>query len=57
VRFSNENTTTWSEWRDYSWSHSWLLSEGAGTKTVYAQFKDRAGNVSATVYDKIEFSL
>jgi large repetitive protein len=56
VRFRNENTTTWSEWLPYSSSEPWQLSNGAGTKTVYAQFQDRAGNVSATASDKIKFS-
>jgi hypothetical protein len=56
VRLRNENTTTWSEWLPYSSSAPWQLSIGAGTKTVYAQFKDRAGNVSATASDKIKYS-
>jgi Tol biopolymer transport system component len=56
VRFRNENTTAWSGWFDYSSSMPWQLSNGAGTKTVYAQFQDRAGNVSATASDKIKFS-
>jgi D-arabinose 1-dehydrogenase-like Zn-dependent alcohol dehydrogenase len=56
VRLRNENTATWSEWLPYSSSAPWQLSNGAGTKTVYAQFKDRAGNVSATAYDKIKYS-
>src|SRR5215207_2130807 len=56
VRFRNENTTTWSDWLPYSSSHSWQLSGGAGTKTVYAQFKDQAGNVSATASDNIKHS-
>jgi hypothetical protein len=56
VRFRNENTIAWSGWFDYSSSMPWQLSNGAGTKTVYAQFQDRAGNVSATASDKIKFS-
>ena len=56
MRFRNENTATWSGWFNYSSSVPWQLSNGAGTKTVYAQFQDRAGNVSATAYDKIKFS-
>jgi hypothetical protein len=56
VRFRNENTTTWSEWLPYSSSAPWQLSNGAGTKTVYAQFQDRAGNVSATASDKIKYA-
>jgi hypothetical protein len=56
MRFRNENTTTWSDWFDYSGMLEWQLSNGAGTKTVYAQYKDRAGNVSATAYDKIKYA-
>jgi hypothetical protein len=56
VRFRNETTTTWSEWLPYSSSAPWQLSNGAGTKTVYAQFQDRAGNVSATASDKIKYA-
>jgi hypothetical protein len=53
MRFRNGNTTTWSSWFDYSTSKSWTLSAGAGTKTVYAQFRDVAGNISAEVQDAI----
>jgi RTX calcium-binding nonapeptide repeat (4 copies) len=56
MRFRNGGTTTWSQWFDYSTSTSWTLSAGAGTKTVYAQFQDRAGNVSAAASDTIRFS-
>lgn len=55
MRFRNESTTTWSEWFDYSTSAGWTLTAGAGTKTVYVQYKDRAGNVSATASDTIRF--
>jgi hypothetical protein len=56
VSFRNAITDPWSEWFDYSSIMPWQLSNGAGTKTVYAQFKDRAGNVSATASDKIKYS-
>jgi hypothetical protein len=56
MRFRNGGTTTWSEWFDYSTSKSWTLSAGAGTKTVYVQYKDRAGNNSAAASDTIKFS-
>jgi Tol biopolymer transport system component len=56
MRFRNENTTTWAEWVSFSTNVPWTLSSGAGSKTVYAQFKDRAGNVSATKYDRIKYS-
>jgi hypothetical protein len=58
MRFSNTNTTTstWSDWFPYSGTYdSWPLSNGAGTKTVYVQFKDRAENISATAYDRIKY--
>ena len=56
MRFRNGGTTTWSSWFDYSTTHSWTLTAGAGTKTVYVQYKDRAGNNSATASDTIRFS-
>jgi hypothetical protein len=55
MRFRNGGTTTWSSWLAYSTSKSWRLTAGAGTKTVYVQYKDRAGNVSAAASDTIRF--
>ena len=53
MRFSNDGTN-WSGWEDYATSRSsWALSSGAGTKTVYAEFRDVAGNVSAKASDTI----
>ena len=46
MRFSNDG----SAWTTYSYatSHSWTLASGSdGTRTVYAQFKDTAGNWSS----------
>ncbi len=45
MRFRNENTTTWSGWQAYGTSKAWTLSSANGTKTVYVQLKDRAGNI------------
>jgi glucose/arabinose dehydrogenase/PKD repeat protein len=56
MRFRNGGTTTWSGWFNYSTSKSWTLSAGAGTKTVYVKYKDRAGNISAAASDTIRFS-
>jgi hypothetical protein len=56
MRFRNGGTTTWSSWVAYTTSKSWRLTSGAGTKTVYVRYKDRAGNISATASDKIRFS-
>ena len=55
MRFRNGGTTTWSSWFDYSTSKSWTLSAGAGTKTVYVKYRDRAGNISAAASDTIRF--
>jgi len=56
MRFRNGGTTTWSSWFGYATSKSWTLSSGAGTKTVYVQYRDRAGNLSAAASDTIRFS-
>ena len=56
MRFRNGGTTNWSSWFDYSTSKSWTLSAGAGTKTVYVKYRDRAGNISAAASDTIRFS-
>ena len=55
MRFRNGGTTTWSSWFGYSTSKSWTLSAGAGTKTVYVQYRDRAGNISVAASDTIRF--
>lgn len=55
MRFSNDINSPffWSEWENYATTKNWQLSVGDGTKTVYAQFRDKAGNVSAAVSDTI----
>ncbi len=45
MQFSNDNDE-WSGWEDFAASKAWVLSAGDGAKTVYAQFKDAAGNPS-----------
>ena len=45
MRFSNDNTN-WSSWQTYATTAAWTLSSGNGTKTVYAQFQDNAGNTT-----------
>ena len=42
-----------SGWQPYSESVSWTLPAGDGPKTVYASFRDAAGNVSEIVSDTI----
>lgn len=57
MRFSNDNTT-WSDWVDYAETYAWKLdTAGFGKKTVYAQFKDLAGNESSVVGDDIFYYL
>jgi Tol biopolymer transport system component len=45
----------WSGWRSYIQSTDWNVTRATGKKTVYVQFKDRAGNVSATASDSITY--
>ena len=45
MQFSNDNST-WSGWETYATTKSWTLASGDGLKTVYARFKDVAGNVT-----------
>jgi LPXTG-motif cell wall-anchored protein len=52
MQFSNDNSN-WSTHETYSASKSWSLSSGDGTKTVYAKFKDAAGNWSDAYSDTI----
>ncbi len=52
MQFSNDNST-WSDAEAYSTSKSWTLATGNGTKTVYAKFKDVAGNWSGAANDSI----
>src|SRR3990172_8752937 len=53
MQFSNDNST-WSTAETYTTSKTWTLSSGDGTKTVYAKFKDRAGNWSSAYSDTID---
>jgi len=52
MRFNNSGGN-WSNWESYSQSKSWTLSNGSGTKTVYYQVKDLAGNTATAVSDSI----
>ena len=45
MRFRN-GEDAWSAWKTYATSMPWTLKAGDGSKTVYAQFKDNAGNIS-----------
>ena len=55
MRLSTTDTFPLANWLTYNFSHTWMLSSPDGTKTVYAQFRDGDGNVSAPVSDTIIF--
>jgi len=58
MHLSNETTepTEFSDvWVEYTNSKYHALTSGYGTKTVYAWFKDEAGNISEMVSDSIEY--
>jgi photosystem II stability/assembly factor-like uncharacterized protein len=52
MRFSNNNTY-WNAWEPYSTAKAWALTTGEGTKTVYVQFRDGAGNASGSFFSRI----
>jgi hypothetical protein len=52
MSFSNDGTT-WGSWQGYAVTATWTLTNGEGIKTVYARFKDGAGNISAPASDAI----
>lgn len=52
MRFSWDNVT-WYAWEAYATARNATLPAGDGTKTIYAQFRDAAGNVSASYTDNI----
>lgn len=43
----------WTSWIPYLADESWSLAGGDGPKTVYARYKDNAGNVSTTYSDGV----
>jgi len=56
VRLSNDLGFAASSWQPYAASMAWVLTPGDNAKTVYAQFRDPAGNVSATASAGITLS-
>lgn len=46
MRFSNDNIT-WSAWETAGATKDWTLASGGGSKAVYAELRDAAGNVTA----------
>ncbi len=52
MRISNDNNA-WTAWEPFATSKSWTLPGGNGTKRVYVQYRDGAGNM-ATFSDTID---
>jgi parallel beta-helix repeat protein len=50
--FSNDDIR-YTDWETCAWSKSWDLQDGDGTKTVYIQYKDKAGLVSSKYQNTI----
>jgi hypothetical protein len=56
MRVSNSQTGLQTKtWEPYATSKAWRLSRREGTKTVFVQFRDAAGNESAIVKDRIKY--
>lgn len=55
MRLSNDGRS-WSGWQTYATSKTWRLKSGpSGTRTVFVQYRDEAGNVSAAAKDSIRY--
>lgn len=56
--FSNTSSivSDCTDWVAYATSYNWRLSDGEGEKTVYAFFKDEAGNVGSVASDTITYT-
>ncbi|KKQ27976.1 MAG: Outer membrane adhesin like protein [Candidatus Magasanikbacteria bacterium GW2011_GWC2_37_14] len=52
---SNTSDFAGATWEAYVSSKIWLLTTGAGTKTVYVKFRDSSFNVSSVVSDSIDY--
>ena len=52
MSLSNDGST-WSAWESYAISKAWTLSSGDGSKMVYVQYQDNAGNISGAATDTI----
>jgi hypothetical protein len=51
-RFSTDSEN-WTEWDHFASSKDFVLPSGDGEKTVFVQFKDKAGNISTTYQKQI----
>jgi len=52
MSFKNENET-WSQPEPYAQTKNWTLPSGDGSKTVYVQYEDAAGNLSSPAQAEI----
>lgn len=52
MRFSTDGSS-WSVWEANASTKGWTLSSGDGVKSVYVQYLDGAGNISASANDQI----
>ena len=52
MQFSTDNIS-WTDWEEFNTEKIYTLPEGDGDKTIYARFKDKAGNISEPVSDSI----
>jgi formylglycine-generating enzyme required for sulfatase activity len=53
MRIGNSSDFSSVNWESYTPSKSWTLTSGDGTKMVYVQFRDSAGNESSVVSESI----
>ncbi len=53
ARYSNDGVWDTEHWETPSETKPWILSDGDGIKTVYAQFRDISGLDSVVVFDTI----
>lgn len=54
MRLANDPGFASASWSAAATTATWMLPSGDGSKTVYTQFRDRAGNLSATLAATIE---
>ena len=55
MRFSQDGRR-WTPWQDYAGTKKWTLKKGkAGIRTVFAQYRDEAGNESTVAKDAIRY--
>ncbi len=54
MRFSDDNNTDWSSWEPFNSLKQYIFSSNNGLKTIYVQFQDSNGFISAnTISDSI----